>query len=85
MQDEGEGIAPQDLPHLFQLFYTSTCRSIDARRGIGLGLTICQTVVRAHGGTITARNRTDRQGAEFTFTLPLEEENHHVSGTDSCN
>ena len=85
VQDEGEGIAPQDLPHLFQLFYTSTCRSIDARRGIGLGLTICQTVVRAHGGTITARNRTDRQGAEFTFTLPLEGENHHVSGTDSCD
>ncbi|MGN0645134.1 sensor histidine kinase [Gemmiger sp.] len=85
VQDEGEGIAPQDLPHLFQLFYTATCRSTDARRGIGLGLTICQTVVRAHGGTITARNRTDRQGAEFTFTLPLQGENHHVSGTDSCD
>ena len=40
-------------------------------KGIGLGLTICETVVNAHGGTITGRNREDGQGAEFIFTLPL--------------
>ncbi|MDD6656367.1 MAG: hypothetical protein PUE95_03540 [Lachnospiraceae bacterium] len=38
---------------------------------MGLGLTICETVVNAHGGTIIGRNRTDGKGAEFIFTLPL--------------
>lgn len=83
VQDEGEGIDPADLPHLFQQFYTSARRSTDVRRGIGLGLTICETVIKAHGGTITARNRTDRQGAEFTFTIPLQEGEHDVSGKDT--
>ncbi|MCI6858015.1 MAG: DUF4118 domain-containing protein [Eubacterium sp.] len=73
VRDEGEGIAKEDLPNLFQIFYTSSSRSADVKRGIGLGLTICETVVKAHGGTITAQNRTDRRGAEFTITLPLLE------------
>ncbi|MDY5027624.1 MAG: DUF4118 domain-containing protein [Oliverpabstia sp.] len=71
--DEGEGIAEADVPNLFKMFYTSKSRSADVKRGIGLGLTICETVVNAHGGTITGRNRTDRKGAEFLFTLPLTE------------
>ena len=71
--DEGEGIAEADVPNLFKMFYTSKFRSADVKRGIGLGLTICETVVNAHGGTITGRNRTDRKGAEFLFTLPLTE------------
>lgn len=71
--DEGEGIAEADVPNLFKMSYTSKSRSADVKRGIGLGLTICETVVNAHGGTITGRNRTDRKGAEFLFTLPLTE------------
>ena len=71
VRDEGEGIAEADVPNLFKIFYTSKTRSADVKRGIGLGLTICETVVNAHGGTITGRNRTDRKGAEFLFTLPL--------------
>lgn len=73
VQDEGEGIAEADVPNLFKIFYTSKTRSSDVKRGIGLGLTICETVVNAHGGTITGRNRTDGKGAEFIFTLPLTE------------
>lgn len=71
VRDEGEGIAQEDIPNLFQIFYTSKTRSADGRRGIGLGLTICETVIKAHGGTIVGRNRTDRKGAEFLFTLPV--------------
>ena len=71
VRDEGEGIAQEDIPNLFQIFYTSKTRSADGRRGIGLGLTICETVIKAHGGTIVGRNRTDRKGAEFLFTLPF--------------
>lgn len=44
--------------------------SVDSHRGMGIGLSICKTIVLAHNGTITAKNRT--QGAVFTFTLPLE-------------
>ena len=62
---------PVFLGNLFQIFYTSKTRAADVRKGIGLGLTICETVVKAHGGTITGRNREDGKGAEFIFTLPL--------------
>ena len=71
VKDEGEGIAKEDEGNLFQIFYTSKTRASDVRKGIGLGLTICETVVNAHGGTITGRNREDGKGAEFIFTLPL--------------
>ncbi len=45
----------------------------DTRRGMGLGLAICETIVKAHGGNIEAHNRTDGPGAEFIFTLPMED------------
>ena len=73
VRDEGEGIAEADVSNLFKIFYTSKTRSADVKIAIGLGLTICETVINAHGGTITGRNRTDRKGAEFLFTLPLTE------------
>ncbi|MBO5169222.1 MAG: DUF4118 domain-containing protein [Oscillospiraceae bacterium] len=71
--DRGTGIPEQDLPHVFQMFYTTEGKGPDAKRGIGLGLAICESIVTAHGGTIRARNREDGTGAEFTFTLPLKE------------
>ena len=71
--DRGTGIPEQDLPHVFQMFYTTEGKGPDAKRGIGLGLAICESIVTAHGGTIHAQNRTDGKGAEFTFTLPLKE------------
>ena len=71
--DRGTGIAAQDLPNIFQMFYTTKGKGPDAKRGIGLGLAICESIVTAHGGTISAQNREDGKGAVFTFTLPLEE------------
>lgn len=71
--DRGTGIPEQDLPHVFQMFYTTEGKGPDAKRGIGLGLAICESIVTAHGGIIRAQNRTDGKGAEFTFTLPLKE------------
>lgn len=75
VSDSGEGIAQDDLPNIFKMFYTSKKNTADAKRGVGLGLPICDAIVKAHGGTISARNKTD-DGAEFTFTLPLEVEKH---------
>ena len=72
--DRGDGIAQEDLPNIFQTFYTSQIKPVDARKGIGLGLPICQSIVRAHGGDIKAANRTDGPGAWFIFTLPLEDQ-----------
>ena len=71
--DEGEGLEEEDIPNIFNLFYTSATRSSDAKKGIGLGLTICKTVILAHGGEIYGENRKDRKGARFVFTLPLGE------------
>jgi two-component system sensor histidine kinase KdpD len=74
VKDRGTGIRKKDLPNIFQVFYTSYTKHADAKHGIGLGLAICETIVKAHGGSIEAHNRTDGPGAEFTFTLPMEDE-----------
>jgi two-component system, OmpR family, sensor histidine kinase KdpD len=72
VRDSGCGISKEDLPNIFETFYTSSTRIADAKHGIGLGLTICDAIIKAHGGTIKARNRIDKNGAEFIVTLPLE-------------
>lgn len=72
VQDRGSGILDSDLPHIFKMFYTTGNGSSDSKRGVGLGLAICQSIVEAHGGTIKAENR-EKGGAKFTFTLPLGE------------
>lgn len=72
--DRGEGISEADLPNIFQTFYTSSGRDADSKQGIGLGLAICDTIVKAHGGTIKAGNRTDGKGAVFAFTIPRDKE-----------
>ena len=67
--DTGEGIAPEDLAHLFERFYRGS--STAQRRGTGLGLAIAREIVRAHGGEIDARS-TPAEGTEFVITLPIE-------------
>ncbi|MBR4035458.1 MAG: DUF4118 domain-containing protein [Oscillospiraceae bacterium] len=73
--DRGTGILEEDLPYIFQMYYTSSSRSSDSKKGMGLGLAICQSVVTAHGGNITAKNRPGG-GAQFSFTLPMEDTNN---------
>jgi len=68
--DEGDGIPPDDLEHIFDKFYR--VHAGDQRRaGTGLGLAICRGFVEAMGGTVTAANRSDRKGAVFTIRLPV--------------
>lgn len=71
VQDNGQGIPPSLLPHLFDpSAHHASTPTQDGKRNMGLGLSVCSTVVKAHGGTLTARN-TDTGGAEFIFRLPL--------------
>ena len=68
--DEGEGIAPGDLEHIFDKFYRAQ-KGDRVRAGTGLGLAISRGFVDAMQGTISAANRTDRSGAVFTVRLPV--------------
>ncbi len=65
--DRGRGIAPADLPHLFQRFYRT--RGARGTEGLGLGLYISRMLVEAHGGRIWAESEVGK-GSIFTFTLP---------------
>ena len=68
--DRGCGIPEDAISKVFQMFFTTAHNETSGKRGIGLGLAICQSIVEAHGGTIEARNR-EGGGAEFIFTLPM--------------
>ena len=70
--DHGEGILEEDLPLIFDMFYTSKTKKADVKHGIGLGLIICKTIVNAHGGSIEAKEGINGKGAVFKFTLPIE-------------
>ena len=65
-QDDGPGIAAENLAHIFDPFFTTKRPG----RGTGLGLSICKTVLREHGGNIEAATAPDG-GAVFTITLPV--------------
>jgi two-component system sensor histidine kinase KdpD len=68
--DEGEGIPPTDLEHIFDKFYRVQ-KADQVRPGTGLGLAISRGFVEAMHGTISAANRVDRTGAVFTIKLPI--------------
>lgn len=63
VRDRGPGIEPDDAHRLFEHFFTTK------EGGMGIGLTICRSIIEAHHGRIAARN-VDGGGAEFSFTLP---------------
>jgi two-component system sensor histidine kinase KdpD len=68
--DEGEGIPPGDVEHIFDKFYRAR-KTDQVRAGTGLGLAISRGFVEAMHGTISGGNRTDRSGAVFTIRLPI--------------
>lgn len=70
--DEGPGIAPEDFPHVFEMFFKRKDPG-DIRIGRGLGLHFCRLVVEAHRGRIRVENRLSG-GAVFSVELPLSQE-----------
>jgi signal transduction histidine kinase len=67
LHNSGPGISPSALPHIFERFWQVDS---NARRGLGLGLSISRTIIEAHGGQIWAESEVG-QGAMFRFTLPI--------------
>jgi PAS domain S-box-containing protein len=67
--DTGEGIPPDQLPHVFDRFFQVTSNRLGARHGAGLGLPIARGIVEAHGGTIWIESAAGR-GTTVRFTLP---------------
>jgi signal transduction histidine kinase len=64
LTDHGTGIRPEDMNRLFDAFFSTK------PTGLGMGLRICSSIVRAHGGNIWAANNDRGPGATFYFTLP---------------
>jgi PAS domain S-box-containing protein len=74
VHDTGPGIAPDFLPHLFERFRQAEMTQRRSHGGLGLGLSIAQHIVNAHGGTIRAESPGEGQGATFIVELSLLEE-----------
>lgn len=70
ISDDGGGIPKERIDKVFEPFFTMTQTSTDKQRGMGLGLSICKSIVEAHSGVITAENNEDG-GATFKIILPI--------------
>jgi PAS domain S-box-containing protein len=79
--DNGQGISPSFLPHVFERFRQQDASSTRSAFGLGLGLSIAKHLVELHGGTITASSAGDGQGATFTVVVPA---NAPAAGRDAA-
>jgi signal transduction histidine kinase len=72
VQDSGIGIAPLDLPHLFEKFYRSGRREAYQQRGTGLGLAIVKSIAERHGGRVWVDSQLGK-GSIFFLEVPCEQ------------
>ena len=76
VSDNGPGIPDEQKPRIFDMFYSGANKVVDSRRSLGLGLSLCKSIVTAHGGTISVSDNQPN-GTVFTFTLPAGEVELH--------
>ena len=71
VRDYGNGIPEDKIEHIFDAMPSAPSSASDTRKGMGIGLSICKAIIRAHSGTIQVQPHLD--GTEFYFTLPKED------------
>ena len=81
VSDDGPGIPPEDLPHIFDLFYTGQNAGADSSRSLGLGLNLCRSIIEAHGQHLYAEGQ-DPHGVVFSFSLKLWQMNADRDDTE---
>jgi CheY-like chemotaxis protein/two-component sensor histidine kinase len=74
VKDEGVGIAPEDMPHIFEPFAHGRSRSQHSEVELGIGLHVARQLLRAHGGGIEAYSAGHGKGAEFLMRLPVADD-----------
>ena len=84
ISDNGTGISPDELSKLFDGYSSGKTKSPDSSRGMGVGLSICRSIIQAHGGIIEAENKKEG-GAKFRFVLPMEGSNNNEYKTTYIN
>jgi C4-dicarboxylate-specific signal transduction histidine kinase len=72
--DSGPGLEPHVAKRLFESFFTTK------KDGLGLGLSLCRSIVQSLGGTLTGGNRSDGPGARFSFRIPCASTKHPTTG-----
>ncbi|MGI8655129.1 MAG: response regulator [Pyrinomonadaceae bacterium] len=71
IEDEGQGIAPDFLPHIFERFRQADSSNTRVYGGMGIGLALVKSFVEAHGGTVCGTSEGHARGSKFTVELPL--------------
>lgn len=70
--DDGEGIAAEHVPHIFERFYRADSARDRGRGGSGIGLAIVKALTEAHGGHINVASRGPGHGSTFTVAVPIQ-------------
>jgi PAS domain S-box-containing protein len=71
VEDDGAGISPEVLPHIFELFTQAESALPHSQGGLGIGLSLVKNLVTLHGGSVQARSDGDGKGSVFTVRLPV--------------
>lgn len=72
ISDNGPGMSDEVKKHVFDMFYSGANQIADSRRSLGIGLSLCKSIITAHGGEISVADN-EPHGTVFKFTLPAEE------------